>query len=161
MKKTEFLGTQLLYELKFKNKNEDSIEQLSGVDTYITANWTMPQYSDGTLCVYSSIDYSSIWSIDEITPIIRPLDSLVKECVQADYNDGKPFVPIEELRECAICDADYMWLSAIEDDLASVDEKLQVAPFHLIILLLKFHFWPNMPEGEEVVWVTDEFNPYK
>ena len=30
-------------------------------------------------------------------PIIRPFESLTKECVQSDYNGGKPFIPIKEL----------------------------------------------------------------
>jgi hypothetical protein len=67
---------------------------------------------------------------------------------------------MDELRKHAICDADHQWLDAIEDDLATVDEKLQVGSFHLIMLLLKFYFWSNMPEGEEVIWVTNDFNPY-
>ena len=159
MNKIEFLATQLPYGLKLMQscKNwftpePDRVVTLTGLvyeDSYIEP-----------YLFYRDENTAGNFKLSDFTPIVRPLDSLVKECVQADYNDGKPFVPIEELRECAICDADYMWLSAIEDDLASVDEKLQVGPFHLIMLLLKFHYWPNMPEGEEVIWVNSTFNPY-
>jgi len=33
--------------------------------------------------------------------------------------------------------------------------------FSIFQQLIKWHFWPSMPEGEKVVYVSDEFNPYK
>ena len=38
---------------------------------------------------------------------------------------------------------------------------VRVEPFICVMQLFKWHFWPGMPEGEEVVYVTDDFNPYK
>jgi len=181
MKKIEFLTASLPYELKFKNKNEGSIEKLSGVDTYIAANWTKPQYPDGTLLVYSSIDYSSMWGIDEIKPIVRHPSDLIKPITQANYNGGEPFVPIVELAK--IVSPHYDWHLHQSGKYATVkdiygndfnfeyDEAYNlflrentadsIDQLQLFQLLWKWHFWPNMPEGEDVVWVTNEFNPYK
>ena len=42
-------------------------------------------------------------------------------------------------------------------------EKVGIKFNHFLLYqqLLKWHFWPNMPEGEKVVLVTKDFNPYK
>jgi len=37
---------------------------------------------------------------------------------------------------------------------------MRLNQLQLFELLIKWHFWPNMPEGEDVVWVTNDFNPY-
>ena len=121
----------------------------------------------------------------DFKPIIRPLDSLTKECIQADYNDGKPFIPIVELARYLYDGISWtgnytlnenhvhfdsyesyneFWYSVehrcfmtlMNDEDIPVHNQLQ-----LFQQLLKWHFWPNMPEGEEVVYVSDNFNPYK
>lgn len=143
--------------------------------------------------VFDTIDTLTIGNLYElgfnrITPIVRPLDSLTKECVQADYNDGKPFIPIVELLNIFNKNAnsiyapnspsleiDYYhnrqaeyfcaWYKVTEDvrmNILTLSSKFQYNyPFWTIKYLLEWHFWPNMPESEEVVLVTDEFNPYK
>lgn len=132
---------------------------------------------------------------DGLLPIIRPLDSLTKECVQAGYNDGKPFIPIVELAKIADPHSLYakriffsnqllrklnsysvvfynkgglseMYFEYIVDEatFCMIDEngkRLVHNQFRLFQLLLKWHFWPNMPKGEEVVYVSENFNPYK
>ena len=133
--------------------------------------------------------------LKDMIPIIRPLDSLIKECIQSDYNEGKPFIPIVELAKIAEPYSRYekiisfsnqmlkklnsysvvfynrgglgeMYFEYIVDEatFCMIDEngkRLVHNQFRLFQLLLKWHFWPNMPEGEEVVYVTDDFNPYK
>lgn len=114
------------------------------------------------------------------TPIIRPLDSLTKECVQADYNEGKPFIPIVELLKTIypikdeykgtiyeIIDIDrsgyprayYRYLSTRDIIINPFD--VNSMPHWVVQQLLRWHFWPNMPEGEDVIYVTETFNPYK
>ena len=125
---------------------------------------------------------------DGLLPIIRPLDSLTKECVQSDYNDGKPFIPIVELAK--MCDVrvkcfrdfkvetehfaygckskdnlfwynsngafQYSVVTNTKEHILAIRNQLE-----LFQQLLKWHFWPNMPESEEVVYVSENFNPYK
>ena len=179
MTKTEFLSASLPYGAKFINKvtYEDAVMLLHGV------------VFDEVLSQYGK------FSIKDAKPIIRPLDSLTKECVQAGYNDGKPFIPIVELAKIADPHSLYvkriffsnqllkklnsysvvfynkgglseMYFEYIVDEatFCMIDEngkRLVHNQFRLFQLLLKWHFWINMPESEEVVYVTDEFNPYK
>ena len=143
---------------------------------------------EGVRKTYSSVHYSYEFETEfaKFIPIIRPLDSLVKECVQSDYNDGKPFIPIVELAkivwENEYPDLKYQSLKSESVFIAFTDKKnvfgydgntcsffggkdglacSVVNQIQLFQQLLKWHFWPNMPEGEEVVWVTETFNPYK
>jgi len=159
MTKQEFLAASLPYGLKLYNGG--SIDNLG----------------------YESYANLSIWTVPEailagIKPIIRPLDSLTKECVQADYNDGKPFIPIVELANMAF--PKYAcFLSDSSGEYVSVDTDYDYFRFgfdgynfhynggyipnqlQLFQLLIKWHFWPNKPVNEEVVYVSENFNPYK
>jgi hypothetical protein len=79
MKKLELkhLAPYLDYKLGFIEHETKQI--LSGLDTYIHANWTEPyQFSDMEQVCYSSIDYSSMWSLKEIKPIFHPMSDLDK-----------------------------------------------------------------------------------
>ena len=167
MTKQEFLAASLPYGLKVQHRN----------DTF-------------KLAIFKLLIYSPNGDYKDYIPIIRPLDSLLKECVQSDYNDGKPFIPIVELVKIAeganIDVIKYERKNNISgvvyidiDDIKSVfcyhekistfginsvfDGRFHICTYQLQLFqqLLKWHFWPNMPEGEEVVLVTDEFNPYE
>ena len=89
----EKLAPYLPYGLKIFNTSNNAKEILSGIDTYIADNWKTPQYKDKTIVVYSSRDYSSMWSLSEIIPILRPLSDLTKEI----EHNGEKFVPSEEI----------------------------------------------------------------
>jgi len=56
--------------------------------------------------------------------------------------------------EYDIDDAGFCYCNANGRDFP-VSKQLQ-----LFILLFKWHFWPNKPESEEVVYVDKDFNPY-
>ena len=73
------------YGVKFKIR-EWSTNQKSGI--YKLAGI----YETG---VVNGFNYDNHVTTDKHIPIIRPLSDLTKECVQADYNNGEPFVPIE------------------------------------------------------------------
>lgn len=118
--------------------------------------------------------------LDNIIPIIRPFSDLTKECVQSNYNDGKPFIPIVELAkeyysgidwgisEYGYCvdmkKKDVRFI--LEDNTFYLAEDYHYVgnidnPLSLYQKLIRFHFWPNMKEDENVIYVTDDFNPYK
>lgn len=152
MNKQEFLTASLPYGLKC-------------IDTYDCV-WTIHPYKDAldTLRDNEHLSFENFIKENEHSPcthrlIIRPLDSLVKECVQADYSNGKPFIPIEMLRVeigSGWCDAFEQALEALCED----KSRILMMPYPFIKLFLKWHI-NLMDEGIEVVNVTDEFNPYK
>lgn len=172
MIKEEFLAVNLPYKLKLKLRDEDDVVNMLGLEL----NEKMFHASE------SEYDW---FNISAYNPIIRDISTLTKSCIQADYNNGQPFIPIVEL-------AKIEGLHGIE---MSVDEPCAFAfnltvsfgyrnnnffkgeinygqnkwihdlninnYFKLYQQLLKWHFWPNMPEDEDVVYVDDNFNPYK
>ena len=115
--------------------------------------------------------YNSFIEFPYYKPIVRSLDDLTKPIVQVDYNNGEPFMPIVELLKPNIDlnGAEFYWIETcicvkgsvggFGGTILSIENPcLSLNQFQL---LLKWHFWPDMPGGEEVVYVTDEFNPYK
>ena len=155
MKKIEFLAASLPSDLKI-NVIDDERKT-----TYIETLHASRFHSFATFSYYQ--------------PIIRHIDTLTQECVQADYNNGKPFIPIVELARIAF----PQYCIKFEDGRVWVDTDWDIASFNfngkdfvsdifrvfnqlqLFQHLLKFHFWPNKPDGEDVVYVSDDFNPYK
>ena len=95
------------------------------------------------------------------TPIIRPMSALTEPCVQSDYNGGEPFEPHDELMKISVCDAEIKFVYTLLSNTHDRNRLLRFAPLTFVNLLIKWHFWPNMPEGESVVYVDDNFNPYK
>jgi hypothetical protein len=149
-------------------------------------------------CGIKSKGLKSFINGNGLTPIIRPPSDLTKPITQANYNEGKEFVPIVELAKVAFgsnfikqvrvfgedeyCvefigrgdnggdNPEYMYnpvvfsFSKYHFSFSVSESDTHCAKFNqlqLFQLLWKWHFWPNMPEGEEVVWVTNEFNPYE
>ena len=137
------------------------------------------------VCCSFQEDYSLPILAEEIVPIIRPFSDLTKECVQADYNDGSPFIPIVELAKIAYPKADkyvrinkagkcivdtyenYEFTYSNYDNSFTCTYMLENRSCHvsnqlqLFQLLIKWHFWPDKPENEEVIYVDENFNPYK
>ena len=66
-------------------------------------------------------------------------------------HNGETFVPAEKL----------MWDDSYVEAYHKNGINVNEATFSDVLKLIKWHFWPDMPEGEEVVYVTDNFNPYK
>lgn len=137
MNKIEFLSASLPYGLKVKLKNSYRKEEILPP---IYDNFKLYMLGRGETRLF--------------VPIIRHLDTLTQECVQADYNDGKPFIPIVKLGWTYKAFVHQWSASNTEASLAflSFDDAMQ---------MIKWHFWPNMSEIEDVVYVTDKFNPYK
>lgn len=183
MTKQEFLSASLPYGLKHQltekgmfNLDEEYPRSHNNCMTIIGTSGNEYDLSDDNWGV-------GYIEIDEFKPIIRHIDTLTKECVQADYNDGKPFIPIVELAKMAFPKIKKFNVKGNYVDLGhgytfhyikdSFDCKAgyndQTWDYHCHVLnqlqlfqqLLRWHFWPNMPEGEQVVYVTEDFNPYK
>lgn len=173
MNKIEFLATELPYKLKVTEGNPNDEY------TYFGCWFETDIIND---------------RIDKIIPIIRHIDDLTKECIQGDYNDGNPFIPIVELAKfenllepisfdtmedlsrgvrgcCAKDRFNHQWFMYSYRSGFSIWHKPHGESDHsptllenqlqLFQQLLKWHFWPNMPEGEKVIYVTNQYNPYK
>lgn len=107
--------------------------------------------------------------------IIRHLYTLTQKCIQADYNEGKPFIPIVELARMAFpmysitLGEGFAWVDTDWDNLKFIfndsdfncEGRRIVNQLQLFQQLIRWHYWPNKPENEEVVYVTETFNPYK
>lgn len=114
MNKQEFLSASLPYELKcqyegiiyYKNEvNEDPIfgkeiipvEQKTGNKIGILKEVHVYKKFWTAKSGRKSLGLKTFYNGDGLTPIIRNITDLTKECVQSDYNNGKPFIPIVEL----------------------------------------------------------------
>ena len=162
MTKQEFLAMSLPYGLKFKTKTDGNIEQLSGVDIYNVANWTNPQYPNGTICLYSSIDYSSMWSTDEAELILHPLSDLTKEI----EHKGEKFVPSYKLG----VDRGFEFYKPSNFDLEINFETPNYSTqidlftgFLIVQKLIEWHFdiADLISKGEAIDVNTLDINPYK
>ena len=178
MTKQEFLAASLLCGLKCEllDYKSDYVGEQYG-----TLNGLYP-YANEIYFTFKSRDVAGK-TMENIIPIIRPIDALTKECIQADYNDGKPFVPIVDLAKMIIDLPDhnpYMQYNSVSAELHTDNSifiihkdrftlferdeyRIITCPKQLQLFqqMLKWHFWPNMPENEEVVYVNENFNPYK
>ena len=179
MTKKEFIAIGQCYGLLLQLKGSNSIVTTKEIILY--DNEIRPK--EHQLFNHSYFPY------DKVVPIIRDMSSLDKECVQSDYNEGNPFIPIVELAKRAMeklgekCEdngriySDTNWVSifmndwyfGVQSSIQGTDiflfdnEKLGrvIDSFGFYLQLLKWHFYPNIPVGEEVVLITDNFNPYK
>lgn len=89
-----------------------------------------------------------------LTPVVRRLKDLTVPCVQADYNNGEPFVPVVEvmgLRD----NGDWLLL------LNKID--FEALPTYISQLLVRWHFDVAglIEKGEALDVNTLHENPYK
>lgn len=139
--------------------------------------------------MYCAVHYSYEFDtgFHEFKPIVRPLSDLTKECVQADYNDGEPFIPLVDLAKLMYNDISWTGSFELVDDrvyfdsyesfnefwydnesgefevifkMGIGDEQYSCNHFKIYQQLLKWHF-DLITEDCEKVYVTEEFNPYK
>lgn len=154
MTKQEFLSASLPYGLKVTFEADEYNHSIVGVEcNYVTL---ISHFND-----YGRAE------IQKTIPIVRPLSDLTKECVQTDYNDGKPFVPIVELNKLFnpydgmelvyYINSGLGWRIDSSRCNTAITFDMMIKP---IKQLLKWHF-DLITEDCEKVYVTDEFNPYK
>jgi hypothetical protein len=160
MTKKEFMAFSLPYKVSFRIEYGTTNQPIG--DYLLTGC-----YDSG---VIDGVNYNANVKTDKYKPIIRHISDITKPCVQADYNNGEPFVPISELKKICYgleyttynsnCENEELFIISScggqSDDYFYFSEYIKA-----FMMLISWHFWPDMPEGEEVVYVTEEFNPYK
>lgn len=142
------LAKRLPYGMKFKDDNLDEISTLFQINT-----------EDDSFCCIAEDDYEVYYSEEyDMSPILFPLSAITQEITIK----GETFTPIEELNRCAKCDNDINFINAIEDDICSIDEKIEVAPYHFIEILIANHFdVDNLIDRNLAISVFDlPQNPY-
>lgn len=171
MTKQEFISMSLPHDLCIVFKEDSG--RITGLDFF----------NEEIYILYKK-RYEIAMPLQDVVPIIRPFSDLYKECVQSDYNDGKPFIPIVELAMIASENKSAPWvitkdMTCVYNDRYKDEFRLYDGFFHVISdnyrnsftyippqfelfqQLIKWHFWHNMKEDEQVIYVTEEFNPYK
>ena len=172
MTKIEFLAASLPYGLKCNLIGEyikgTEFDDKPSMKVLIIGGIEYQAYCDNRLEIEcTDDDYIYNVPIEEVFPIIRHLDTLTQECVQADYNDGKPFIPIAKLFGMPSEEIEIKYKDEFSIEFKNKRNRcfysLHIPSISLkdAQYLLQWHFWPNKPEGEEGVYISDEFNPYK
>jgi len=87
MNKQEFSATSLTSGLKYKSKVTDKVYDLISVSN---TNHTLVR-------IWDRVTRDFPVSLSHVIPIIRPISDMTKPCIQSNYNEGLPFVPIVEL----------------------------------------------------------------
>lgn len=106
-----------------------------------------------------SIEYGNFEHEWMFKPYLRKLSDLTKPIIQTDYNDGKPFVPIDALIKAGCVSPTSVLLLKIESDNNTIQNMLLEMNFETIQQLLKWHFATGFEQGEYIE-VMNENNPY-
>lgn len=177
MNKEEFLAASLPYNLKCSCSLDNKIFNLIGFTSIVNFDIVRLQITND--------ETQTVCLAQDAIPIIRPMSELTERCIQANYNDGKPFVPIIELAKMYFPLADD-W--SVEDGICSCGSfehfvfkdgvfqhwndydgcecedcmgecKIPHQPvknqLKLFQKLLQWHFWPDMPEDEKVLYMSN------
>lgn len=158
MNKQEFFSVSFTHKLKvmvdtshwFEPKGDIPME-LAGLFDF-DGFYTM-KYLDSSGTTYTD----NLW---HFKPIVRRLDDIKNSCVQSDFNDGKPFIPIDVMRDLCTCDIDRLFIASWEDLWDDAALLLESAPWKFIQCLAGWHF-DLITEECEKFFVSDIFNPYK
>lgn len=157
MTKQEFLSASLQYGLKIKSPYGFRPNWKESTGIVRVVNLTGDLYADIENRTFT----------DDFIPIVRHISDLTKECVQADYNDGKPFVPIVELNKLFnpydgmelvyYINSGLGWRIDSSRCNTAITFDMMIKPIKQLFI---WHF-DLITEDCEKVYVTDEFNPYK
>ena len=145
----------LPYGLKVQDEDQDiwTIRQLGNVDPC----------RDGDVGLVS-VDghYEQYVYIADIAPVLRPMSDLCKEITDKDYNDGKPFIPSDHLKE--LLDGDF-------EDCLILDCRIKYSPSEFwysdmsaildVFHQLKFDYRGLIDAGLAVSVHDLEQNPYE
>lgn len=100
------------------------------------------------------------YEVEDVFPYLFPADALTKPIQIASYNNGEPFVPIEEMRKLSSSMNDYLFIDALEDDLSNIDIRVQNAPFVFVEFFNQTHINYRLSPNQ-FIEVTEQNNPYK
>lgn len=104
-------------------------------------------------------------SFEKITPILFPTSALTKEIQIANYNDGKPFIPIEEIDSLASTNKEVNQI--IEWDNSEnhflINVHYFIGGWEITFIIDKLNQWHinYRLSPDQFIEVTDAFNPYK
>ena len=162
MNKHEFLSASLPYKLNLQMLDKKHFYELRGL---IDLHCQLKGNDDRI--IHCSISWA--------TPIIRQFD-LYKQI----QHNGKIFIPITELARIAYPDDKVTFkkntVTIIRNKYGYEQRNSfrfynghficrlgsgDFNRFQLFLKLIEWHFWIDMPENEDVIYVTDNFNPYK
>lgn len=96
--------------------------------------------------------------LDEYRPVLRPMSDLITEITEKEYNDGKPFVPIDRMKDHCF----DLWRSGFSG--TTKEYQLALYDAHKAYdLLHAWHFdYRGLIEQGDAVNVHDlEKNPYE
>ena len=141
------LAPYLPFKLKIKSIIDGSIVELfSLAEHQYTVRGNINLNNGTTTKEFMFIDfvnYINLASPKNFKPILRDLSDLTKEI----EHNGERFYPFRKLLTERDCDAEYDFIAALEDDYASMDEKIRFAPYSIFSKLLEWHFNVfNLPE---------------
>lgn len=180
MNRKEYFGSCLSYGLKVMRPDGKTIQQIYGIDKY-----NLHFYEQGDIR-YGDINKSVpiVRSLDDLlkectqsdynegNPFIPMLElAKMKGWSWGVIKDGKCYVTQilyggTSFTETFHYSDNEGFYTITDDDYYTGDEhkveKVGIKFNHFLLYqqLLKWHFWPNMPEGEKVVLVTETFNTY-
>ena len=114
---------------------------------------------------YAHVDYNDVgyeeFLIDVIDPILFPISCLTKEIQLSNYNEGKPFIPIEKLYHLNILRCDISNFQFINLDVVA-DHCFSNQFIKLFQQLIKWHIdIAGLIKSGEAISCTETFNPYK
>lgn len=88
-------------------------------------------------------EYLYYSGVQRLKPILRPLTDLTKPISQANYNEGKEFVPLDEI----VIKSTYL-IGASEIEMCVNNKNwIKHLPYEVIELLLQWHFVIEEPNG--------------
>lgn len=175
MTKQEFLAASLPYGL-YVSDFDETPRKIIGI------------HGDYCHVDYNEIGYEEMF-LNDAEPIIRHPSDITKSIVQANYNNGESFIPIIELAKMGrqnsngwiikhdFCEFNFGPFTdsfMFDGENFSITSYPNYDPPHFITesriavrnqlklfqQLIKWHFWPNMSKEEEVIYITNNFNPY-
>ena len=157
MTKQEFLSASFSYGLHLSRDGKTDSGKLREIRISVREDLNGNKLPDRwTARVGSKAIYYT--DLELYAPIVRPLSDLTKECVQADYNNGEPFVPIVELLKNSYFDTSIMPRGEIMS-FAHSYSRIELITLNDLPLYLKWHF-DIITEECEKVYVTETNNPY-
>lgn len=166
MTKQEFLSASLPYKIHLSRDGKKDGGRLRDirVSNVIDLNGCRLPDRYNVRVGSKSIYYNNI---ENYIPIVRPLTDLTKPIVQANYNNGKPFVPIVELNKLFnpydgmelvyYINSGLGWRIDSSRCNTAITFDMMIKPIKQLFI---WHF-DLITEDCEKVYVTDEFNPYK
>lgn len=113
------------------------------------------QYKKYWLAEAGIKQYKKFYNGIGLKPILFPTSALTKTIQIASYNNGEPFVPVDEAKQITNITINSKTIVMLIEEC-----EFDVVPFGIIEMLNRWHINYRL-SPEQFIEVTDEFNPYK